>query len=290
MDSGFVFCDFLTVTFPAGDSIGVMDEVCPLLDGSGFEDKGDGAFCCPITDGWVTASVKYGVFRIQVTGGALSAFRRVDLFQHLLCAFGSFPHRVTRLDATLDLPWDSPPFLAALYASAVSGSVSLSRKRLRGQQVTRVMHPSVFDGRDTGSVYLGKRTAEVSHVAYDKREEIFSRTGVDVGPLLRNELRLSSKMGVSLRDAWEPAPVFWHFVAPAILAAPGGVSEWVSGQGLGFAVDRASLLPYERLRRRVESSSDLASMVRLARSCGPEGYRLMESLIRRLYDAALDIA
>ena len=76
-------------------------------------------------------------------------------------------------------------------------------------------------------------------------------------------------MGISLKDAWEPAPVFWHFMAgvlEGIVTRPSNVPAWVpGGDSVGFALPPRSVLdPVQRLERRLEHSSDLPDLCELA--------------------------
>jgi hypothetical protein len=197
--------------------------------------------------------------------------------------FASRPHNVTRLDAAVDFPEDAPPVVERFYKRAVAGGISLSRKAVKASGVSQFCAPSRFDGRDTGTLYVGRHTAEVRLVVYDKREEVFKKTGDDVGHRLRLELRITGKMGATLRDASEPAPMLYHFLVPDVLHPLPGVPAWVPFREGGFSVDRPAVLPYARLKRRVEDSNELARLVALADECGPKGRELLCGLMRRYH-------
>jgi hypothetical protein len=284
---GVVFCDHLTVTVPKS----CFGEVLPLLesvlDRVLCESPQPGVYLCP-AGGWVKTGERSGRVWFQATGGVLAALRHVDAYLAYLSVFSPFPHNVSRLDATLDVEIDPAPVLAGLYVRGRSGELSLTRKRIKPRSVGCRFSPAFYDlSIDTGSVYLGSRTAEVRLVAYDKRQEVHARTREDLGiNLLRYELRVTDKMGISLKDAHSPSPVFWHFVSPDILPVPAGVAVWVPFEDGGFDVDRGVVLPYQRLKNRVSSSQELARLFSLADQCGPEGRRLFYGLVRKYHDQA----
>lgn len=167
-----------------------------------------------------------------------------------------------------------------LLASAESEQgLRISRKAVSPQAIQRYISRNAA-GVDTGSMYLGKKAAEVRAVVYDKRQEIIDRGGADLGhDLTRYELRLRSQVGATLRDVLHPAPLFWHYMAPDILPAPPGITPWMSN-AMGYAlepVQRRS--PSERLQSRVYASDDLAEILRLAHEV-PNGFDLLVSMLR----------
>ena len=116
---------------------------------------------------------------------------------------------------------------------------------------------------------------------YDKRRERLDKGGSDLGfDLTRYELRLRG-VGATLRDAYEPSSVFWHYMAPDFLPRPAGVPEWLSGAE-GFSVPKVDpVLPAVRLVRRVEASDDFMDLVRLAGSF-EGGVDFLCALVRRI--------
>jgi hypothetical protein len=203
-------------------------------------------------------------------------------FNSYLAAFGVRPHRVTRLDASVDLPEDGPAAVASVASAGRSGGLSLTRKSIKPQAVTTLLAARVSDGALTGTVYCGTPQADVRMCVYDKQEERLSRGLSDIGPLTRYELRLKSKVGISLRDAAEPAAIFWHHASPGFLPAPADSPPWVSsGAGFDLAYP-APLLPSQRLLKRLDSSEDMRDLVRLAVECGPYGLRLLVSRLESL--------
>lgn len=282
---GVVFCDFLTATVPPDEWLSLRGELMPVLDEVYCESPQDGVYLCPL-GGWLKVGKRAGIVWVQASGGLLAALRHKGCYVDYLRAFASRPHRVTRLDAALDVVKDGPDEIGRVYALACSGGIALSQKTIRPKSVSASINPCHFDGRQTGTVYVGSRTAEVRLAVYDKREEYYRDAKLDVGQLVRYELRVTGKMGATLRDAHEPAAMFWHFVSPDVLQAPPEALPWIPFTEGGFTLGRAVSSPYERLRRRVERSAELARLFALADECGPQGRKLLYGLLRRFHDPA----
>lgn len=284
---GVVFCDALTVTVPQDHYAELLPGLEAVLDRVLCESPEPGVYLCS-SGGWVKTGSRSGVSWVQASGGVLGALRDVGAFSDYLWLFPSFPYRVTRLDATLDVVTTPSPVLVDLYNKGFAGELSLTRKRIKPRSVECRFSPAFYDeSAHTGTVYLGKRSAEVRLTVYDKRQEVYAKTRKDIGQmLLRYELRVTDKMGASLKDAQEPASMFWHFVSPDILAAPAGVDVWQPYQDGGFDIERRTVLPYERLKRRVEGSAEFPRLFALADQCGPQGRKLLYGLIRRYHDQA----
>jgi hypothetical protein len=266
--------DWVSVSFPVNLAPLVLDELRHVVsDISGVSAMSTG-------NGWAFPSGGLIQLRsrslspvavISASGAALAALRSVGAYAGYLRVLSSDVHRLTRLDVALDLLVDAPSVLEALYSRAKSGGVSLTRKALDPHRhVSRWQSPDSA-GLDTGTVYLGGKTSEVRSRVYDKRLERIARGLPDPGSWLRAELTVTSAMGISLKDAWEPAPVFWHFMARAlegIVTRPSDVPAWVpAGDSVGFVLPpRPVLDPMQRLERRLERSSELRDLCELARS------------------------
>lgn len=279
------FCDFLGVTFSNEDWETVRGEITPTLDSIGAQVEFDSEreTLWRLCDGTVKAK-RYGpVTSLGASGAVLAALRFAKSFGAYLSAIGTVRHRVTRLDASKDIKEPTAPVIDRLVEQSCSpGGLSLTRKRVLPRHVTRLLARGV-DGVDTGTCYVGSRTAEVRACIYDKRQERIDRGLLDVGPLTRYELRVKSGIGATLRDAMEPTALFWHFMAPGVLPRPDGVGEWVA-HGEGFSVDwpdRPS--PASRLVRRVGSSAELQALCRLADEAGPYGLELLLGEVRKLH-------
>lgn len=281
------FCDYLGVTVSVEDWEAVRAGISPALDSVGASvdyDAADGTLW-RAGDGTVRAKRIGPVVSLGASGTVLAAMRVAKSFRGYLSALGAVRHRVTRLDASRDEVADTAPIIARLVDRASSPEgLALTRKRVSPRNVTRLLSRGV-GGVDTGTCYVGSKSAEVRACVYDKRQERIDKGLCDVGPLTRYELRLKSQVGASLRDADDPTAVFWHFMAPDILPRPDGVPDW-SPHGEGFEVDWPDKpLPAARAQRRVQASADLRDLCRLVNEPMGGGIEFLLGEIRRLHDS-----
>lgn len=273
------FVDKMNLTFPPECQADAADALQSIFDLSGATADGQGSYRFP---GQGSAQIKprYGVLTIGISGGALGAVVAANLYRDLLMAVAEHPHKVTQLHVSLDLPTYAPPLLDAVYAAGKAGRVRLSSRAVRPASVRRVQSQNEF-GDDTGTVYLGSKKAEAYAYVYDKTHERLGRCQVRIPPTTRVECGATHKFGVSLRDAAEPAPLFYHLASPDIIAKPEHIPPWVKGAE-GFELPRRQPpLPAERLRARIEHSADLDEILQLAERSGPQGYALMLRLIEQ---------
>lgn len=278
MLSNMVKADYLGVTHPLHAGGAVRASIKPILESVG---------CVPDYQGYATPGG--GSIRVQdrglvavlgVSGAALETLRAHGAFLDFLMALGTEEHRVTRLHACCDeIRDDAPEVLRALYERAKTGVVRLSRKAIKPAHVYSFFSPNSA-GQDTGTVYLGRPTAEVRCKVYDKAHERLQRASVVIPPTVRTELDVRSKFNLSLRDVSNPAPVFYHFVSPDLLPRPDGIPDWVPG-GVGFELEpRETRLPAEQLKRLVETSPDIRRAVRLAEQIGTKGHEYLCALLK----------
>lgn len=280
---GLPFCDALTVTFPDDLWRDVRNAIVPELDALGMAVECDRdrlvlwRSACGF--GTVRAEVTNGVRVLAVSGVVCGSLRSIGRWGAFLAAVGQFPHRVTRLDATHDVAVDAPAILVAAAAASRTGDLALTRKKVRPRDVTQLLSLR-DDGELSGTVYIGGRRSAARLCLYDKRKERMDRAMHDPGPLTRYELRLGAGVGVSLRDAYDPIALFWHFMPSEILCAPSGAPAWSPGD-VGYSLDRpAPLTPAERLYRRMQDSAELAALITLA-SEFPGGVNMLAAEIMR---------
>lgn len=275
--------DFLSLTTAPESAGHVVNELLPVLDAAGgsVELQDESRTLVKVDAGTVLLQKRFGVFCVSASGDALRRFREAELFGEYLAALSVVPHRITRLDSALDVVADAPVVIRSMWRRAAAGRIALSRKRVPGSNCSKHISPGI-DGRETGTVYVGTPQAEVRAVVYDKRQEIFVRTGVDVGPRLRFEIRCKSGVGVSLRDAHAPASVFWHYAAPGLMDRPEGVQAWApSAEGFEMP-DRATFTAAELMERKLEGSADIRRLLELADQVGPLGVDLLCQRLRKL--------
>lgn len=280
-----VRCDWLDVTYPTDCALG--GDVSDLLAGlqcsvrrvsdSVLEFRLPGAEWGNIQLGDSTR----GWSRLSASGGSCEALRAVSAFGEYLSVIGSHPHTVTRLDACMDVSLHAPPIIGNLVRRYPPDSlVYLSRKGVRPDYYLK---PSP-DGGHTGTFYAGplrSRGLIVTARVYDKAREILDRTGEVVGPRTRYEIVCRKGSKVSLRDAYSPLALFWHFASPALLNAPPGQLPWVPFDGDQWAPGARPEIPaYERLKRRVDASVDLDGLIALANDMPGDGPRVLLRLLQ----------
>lgn len=269
------FCDHLAVTFhPERNPLGSLRAL--LLD-MGAEVLDDRTY--RLGEGTVKLYRTYGVLYCSASGGALAHMRFVGCYSDWLSVLSEWPHRITRLDAALDVPLDGPDVLDALRLAYPSGVVNLGRKGLPVKLELAIRD----DGRETGTFYVGHRSkARATARVYDKRQERRDRRGIDGPPRTRYEVTVKQDYGSTLRDAAEPERLFWHVAAPALIDRPDDVPDWSADWSQGWKADpRPDRLPAEVLARRLESSAELDMLAEIADEMGPQG-RVW--LARRLLD------
>lgn len=276
-----VICDWLDVTFSPTEC--PYPELNLLLLAAGFEvarDAGGSRLYLPPGDARGTIRVDHRArfAKVSLSGGACASLRSLGLFEQALSVLGSSPHKVTRVDAALDLPIDAADVIPALCARYPDGRINLSRKAL---PVTRMVQTR-DDGRESGSYYVGRMTkARFTARVYDKSLEALIKRGERMPTTTRFEMTACKDSGATLRDAALPAALFWHIAAPAFLKRPEGVPMWVPNDEQAWASPKRSFDPAETLRRRVEGSAELEAFLAVADSMGASGRQYLLHLISR---------
>ena len=280
LSGGNLRADLLDIIFAAG---AVSTAAYVNTDGVKAKGKsvGQESFKLGAT-GRVRLTEMQGYHIVTMSGAAIDELRAFGVFDTYLSCVAGVPHKVTKLDIAHDVKKHAPTVIDLLYAKAKSeDGIKLSRKRCSR---SRIVRESWYSDEDTGSLMLGKRTSEVHAVIYDKRNEILDHPGVrgnpefDVGPLTRYEVKLSDKIGISLSDAAEPEAAFWHFMSQVLAPPKRYVDNWVPG-GFSFKPEpREPGDPAAKLRRRVEGSADLESIIGIALET-TNGLRLLDALI-----------
>lgn len=282
-----IITDYLAVTVPeeCGD---LLDRVRPLLDVAGFfvEYAEERKIVFKAANGGsVLWQKRFNVWCLSASGAACGRLRDVGCWSDYLSEIGSTPHRVTRLDAAHDVARDAAPEVRRVRRKGARGELQLTRKTVAPHHVDAHLSTR-HDGVETGTVYVGSRQAEVRLVVYDKQHERVMAGASDPGPLTRYELRLKSGVGVTLRDAAEPASVFWHHVSRSVLRVPAGVPAWES-QAIGFELPRPEgRTPYARFLGRIEGNGEVAALAKLAAELGPFGEKVFLSKMAEAFRSA----
>lgn len=273
-----IFCDWLDVTY--SPDCAPFPSVNRLLLAAGFDAEtcdGD-SYTYRLGRAFVTFGRSRGSIRASFSGSACGLFRDLGMWSDLLSELSSVPHRVTRVDAALDLRMDGADLVDLMRRRYPEGTASLSRKSSPTSSLLAV-RPS--DGRETGTWYVGNhKRARYTARVYDKAWEALQKRGELLPPTARVEVTAKGgDSGATLRDAAEPAALFWHLASPAILDAPEGVTVWTPNRDLGWVAPKRDFDAAALLRRRVESMAMLDALAAVADELGPEGRTYLLSLL-----------
>jgi len=275
-----VFCDWLDVTMPPSEEYRVRSALGPIFCAADGLKRHDD--CYEVGGGIIKVHGDSKWFRVSFSGSAIRMLEVSGYWETCLAEIAEGPHRVTRLDAAVDLALDGADAIACLDEKYPRGQVRLTQRPIK---VTQMLSTRP-DGRRTGTWYAGHRSgAEVSCKVYDKAWQVLEKTGISEPPRTRVELTVRKGPGPTLRDAFQPQRIFWHYMAPAILERPQNVPEWSSGWAEGWVMERVELLPAQALKRRIEHSPELAALIELADSIGPHGRQMALSQIRKCFDS-----
>ena len=278
-----MFCDWVNISVPEDSSheveqelrliLGMLGAVAGIRVGTSIVHRLD-------SGGTLKHTEKKGFSVFGASGGFISRLRIEGYFDNYLSIFASVPHRVTKMDIAHDVNSDAPPILKSLYRRAKKGDIKLTKKNLNPTQVKFLQKPR-YDGEDSETVYLGNRTSEVHAKVYDKMAELQDKSFNIHKPLTHYKLNITSKVGISLKDVHSPEPLFWRFMGN-VLPKPKNVPEWLPLGDNGFSIQpSAELLPAEVMRRKVDVSEEVASLLALADQCGENGFDYLLSLFKQ---------
>ena len=280
-----IICDFLDVTYSPSEA--PWPSINRLLLSAGFdaESSDRSSFTYRLGRAVVKFGPSRGSLRASFSGAACAALREQGTWPDMLSELSSVPHRVTRVDAALDLSIDGADMVDLMRQRYPSGQVNLSRKAV-ATSVVLAIRPA--DGRETGTWYAGRHTkARFTARVYDKAWEALQKRGESLPPRTRVEVTASGgDSGATLRDAAEPAALFWHLASPAILDAPEGAPVWTPNSDLGWVAPAKPFDPAALLKRRVESFAMLDALALVADELGPNGRDYLLSLLEKRLQAS----
>ena len=278
---GPVFCDYLSVTVPADCMLALADG---FIESMGVScDESDGLARVG-SRGVVKYGTMHGVGYLSATGGVLEALREAGTLMVALSVVGALPHKVTRLDAALDVAEDSPSALHDLYARGCAGQLALTRKSIPASAI-RAIWGVGSAGAETGTVYTGRRSSRVMLRAYDKLHEAVSKGYAlpagyfDQVGVTRYEVQLARQVGCTLRDVVEPAGVFWHHMATVLPRLAPDLPAW-SANGEGFSVVKPEPDYWHMLDSCIVGGG-LRRLGRVARGLGAGGVDAVMASIRK---------
>lgn len=270
-----VFCDFLSTSHPPDDSPAA--EAFLWFQDRGFNVQRSGksrvrnlyspASLPEMPGGLVRIEESHRWHKISVSGSALVYLRASGFFQDYIAFLASYNHRVTRLDAAADFPVDAADYVAEAHALYPS-TCQLGRKAVS----TKVMLAARPDGRQSGTFYVGKRGTNTRILrVYDKQLEALDRRNLEIPPCLRIEAEVSKGLA-SLRDAVEPAPLFFDVVSPAILKAPDDIPPWTDNSDIGaWSCPPPRVVDAGAIEQRVRDFEELGALLKWAERAGPDG-------------------
>ena len=124
-----VFCDWLDVTFSPSDA--PYPALNRLLLDAGFDvessDRSTFVYSHQTAaQGKLVMGSTRGTFRVSASGAICAALRHMAIWNDYLSILGSSPHKVTRLDAALDLAIDGADLVQLMRDRYPSGEVNLS--------------------------------------------------------------------------------------------------------------------------------------------------------------------
>jgi len=275
-----VFTDFLSVTYNP-DHFDVTN-IKLLLLGCGYELDASSAklfkFVRPDDPlaGLIRIESKFNHVRISVSGKALGYLRKLDQYINLLVHLSEFPHRITRLDATMDTPDDFPLVHRRISRLYPDDRVCLSRK----QSIINYNLSKRDDGLRSGSLYMGGTRDQLQILIYDKTLEMRDKFSITIPTACRYEMRFKSSFNLTLRDASDPTELFWAHAHLINLKTPSGVAERVpTGDLTGWLNTTLKPLPFSKLVSYVEHSTALDSMIVLADEVGDTGRSMLLRLL-----------
>lgn len=277
-----VFCDWLDVTYSPAEA--PFPSINRILLSHGFdaESADRSAFVYRLGGAVVTFGPSRGSLRLSLSGQACAVLRAASAWDGFLSELATCPHRVTRVDAALDLPMDGADLVDLMRRRYPAGQVNLRRKAVP-TSVFLAVRP---DGRETGTWYAGRRTrARFTARVYDKAWEALEKRSELLPPTARVEITAAGgDSGATLRDAYNPEALFWHVASPSLLDAPEGLPVWIPNQDLGWTAPPADFDPAALLRRRVESMAMLDALALVADDLGPNGRAYLVGLIKAKLD------
>lgn len=278
-----VFCDWLDVTYsPEAFDYDAFYQAFTAIYPAVTEghSRNDGTHVIVVGCGSLHLSFKKTFIRVSASGGVLGALRSSRCYMEFLTLLTDWPHRVTRIDVSMD--------------RAVSGSHVITRlgKKYRdgltlGQRPLKTTQLLAVDDRNrtTGSFYAGYRSKATRTVkVYDKRWEVLSKHDYPIADRTRYEFTMrggksSTNAQPSLRDAACPDSLFWD-MAVALLKPPKDVSPWVDTSMAPWVYERVdNSTIWEKFCGLLETSPDMRRLNKYAHELGEPAVKMLVSKI-----------
>jgi hypothetical protein len=209
---------------------------------------------------------------ISASGSVLTHLRASNLFSDYLSVLASVPHKVTRLDAAIDIAVDAPLYLRMLERKYPDDRVKFTRKTVK---VSRLYSARETDGKQSGSWYAGNYgKARLTAKVYDKQLEALDKRGEVLPPTTRIELTFAKDFGCTLKDASMPASLFFTHCKPVLDTETNHV-VWESHAEAWKGTPLDTKLDWEIYQRRLQNSPEIAALAVLAARLGDTGKNLI---------------
>lgn len=278
-----VFCDWLDLTFSPeafdyDEFYSAFVSIYPSVTEG--HPRNDGAKVIVVGHGSLHLSFKKTFIRVSASGGVLNALRSSDCYMDFLGLLSDWPHRVTRIDVSMDRAVSGAHVIAHLWRKYKDG-LTLGQRPLKTAQVLAVDDR----GRTTGTFTAGYRSKATRTLkVYDKRWEVLSKHDYPIEDRTRYEFTMkggksSTNAQPSLRDAALPAPLFWH-MASSVLKAPKNVEAWKDTSMAPWSYDRVdNSTIWEKFCSLLETSPDMQRLNSYAHDLGEPAMKLLISKI-----------
>lgn len=283
-----VFCDWLDVTFSPeafdyDEFYLSFTHIYP--DVTEGHSRNDGTRVIVVGYGSLHISFKKTFIRVSASGGVLNALRSSDCYMAFLGLLTDYPHRVTRIDVSMDRSVSAPRVISDLWGrykdGLTLGQRSLSTNRIVARDDQK---------RSTGTFTAGYRSKATRTLkVYDKRWEVMCKLGYPIPDRVRYEFTMKGGKSVthaqpSLRDALVPEALFWD-MASGVLKPPKDVPVWQDTSMVPWSFERPQgLTIWEKFVGVLETSPDMARILAYANELGEPGLNM---LVAKITKAAL---
>lgn len=280
-----VFCDWLDVTyspeaFDYDDFYFAFTQIYP--DVTEAVPRSDGTRVIVVGYGALHLTFKKSFIRVSASGGVLNALRDADCYQGFLGLLTDHPHRVTRIDVSMDRSVNAPRVISDLWGRYKDG-LTLGQRPLTTNRI--VARDDLK--RSTGTFTAGYRSKATRTLkVYDKRWEVMCKQGLPIADRVRYEFTMKGGKShthaqPSLRDALIPEALFWD-MAKDILKVPKGVPAWSDTSMTPWSFERPEgQTTYQKFCSLLETSSDVARLYGYIEELGEPALKMMISKITK---------
>ena len=181
--------------------------------------------------------------RVTLNGRVCAELRLLQKFASALAIVSQHPHRVTEVHAKIDIIGGNTPKLLRKVNTALHRDGILGYPAAKCQQFPKIRP----DGSSVTNLYVPDllNKAEKQIVYYDKRLEQHQVHGMSFenDEVLSIEFRATGRLtrsGLSVHDAHNPSPMFWHYMDKCPLIGkhrPKWVGQWAN-TGSGYELPK----------------------------------------------------